>query len=78
MPGFLEVLRTNRNYRALWSGQLVSEIGDHFNNIAVFSLIMANSGSGAVVTASGMGAVGLVTQLLRPEQLVLSKDRYGR
>ena len=35
-------------------------------------------GSGAVVTASGMGAVGLVTQLFRPEQVaVVPHDCYG-
>jgi MFS family permease len=30
-------------------GQIVSEIGDHFNNIAVFSLAMETTGSGLVV-----------------------------
>ena len=39
----------NRNYRFTWSGQIVSEVGDHFNNIAVFSLALANTGSGLVV-----------------------------
>jgi hypothetical protein len=32
---FLALLRNNRNYRYLWLGQVVSEIGDHFNSIAV-------------------------------------------
>jgi MFS family permease len=50
MADFAELLRTNRNYRYTWMGQVVSEVGDHFNNIAVFSLVMANSGSGAVIT----------------------------
>ncbi len=30
--------------------QVVSEVGDHFNNIAVFSLVLAHTGSGMVVT----------------------------
>ena len=47
---FIELLRRNRNYRFGWSGQVVSEVGDHFNNIAVFSLALANTGSGMVVT----------------------------
>jgi hypothetical protein len=38
MTSFVRLLNTNRNYRATWMGQVVSEIGDHFNNIAVFSL----------------------------------------
>ncbi len=49
MTGFLELLRGNRNYRFTWSGQIVSEIGDQFNNVAVFSLALANTGSGFVV-----------------------------
>ncbi len=50
MAGFLDLLKANRNYRWTWSGQLVSEIGDHFNNVAVFSLALANTRSGLVVT----------------------------
>lgn len=50
MASFLELLRDNRNYRNTWIGQVVSEIGDHFNNIAVFSLALANTRSGLVVS----------------------------
>jgi MFS family permease len=50
MSDFLQLLKSNRNYRYAWSGQVVSEIGDHFNNVAVFSLALANTGSGLVVT----------------------------
>jgi MFS family permease len=50
MAGFLELLRENRNYRYTWAGQVVSEVGDHFNNIAVFSLALQATGSGLVVT----------------------------
>ena len=50
MASFLELLRANRNYRYTWTGQVVSEIGDHFNNIAVFSLALANTRSGLVVS----------------------------
>jgi MFS family permease len=49
MNDFPALLRRNRNYRYTWSGQIVSEVGDHFNNIAVFSLALANTGSGLVV-----------------------------
>ncbi len=50
MSDFTRLLKQNRNYRYTWCGQVVSEIGDHFNNIAVFSLAMAYTGSGMVVT----------------------------
>ncbi len=50
MSAFIRLLRENRNYRYTWTGQVVSEIGDHFNTIAVFSLALAVTKSGLVVT----------------------------
>jgi MFS family permease len=50
MISFTALLRQNRNYRYTWIGQVVSEIGDHFNNIAVFSLALATTRSGLVVS----------------------------
>lgn len=49
MREFLELLRRNRNYRNMWMGQVVSEIGDNFNNIAVFALAMSLTHSGLVI-----------------------------
>jgi MFS family permease len=46
---FSSLLRTNRNYRYTWFGQIVSEVGDHFNNIAVLSLAIEMTHSGGVV-----------------------------
>lgn len=51
MVTFPQLLRQNRNYRYAWFGQLVSEIGDHFNTIAVFSLALQTTRSGLVVSA---------------------------
>jgi MFS family permease len=50
MSAFTSLLLNNRNYRATWAGQVVSEIGDHFNNIAVMSLAMEHPRPGLVVT----------------------------
>src|SRR5690349_19415550 len=50
MLSFRALLSQNRNYRFTWTGQVVSEIGDHFNNIAVFSLALSNTKSGLVVS----------------------------
>lgn len=49
--GYITLLRGNRNFRSLWIGQIVSELGDWFNNIAVLALAMHLTGSGLVVTA---------------------------
>jgi MFS family permease len=50
MSSFTTLLRVNRNYRFTWFGQVVSEVGDHFNNIAVMSLAMQHANPGLVVT----------------------------
>ncbi len=50
MTALLTLLRRNRNYRYTWLGQVVSEVGDYFNAVAVLALIMQQSGSGLVVS----------------------------
>ncbi len=43
---YFSLLRSNRPFRNLWYGQVVSELGDWLNSIAIFSLILALGGSG--------------------------------
>lgn len=50
MSDFTQLLARNRNYRFMWMGQIVSEVGDHFNNVAVLSLAIADTHSGAVIS----------------------------
>jgi MFS family permease len=50
MMTLIALLRRNRNYRYTWIGQVVSEIGDYFNAVAVLALIMEQTGSGVVVS----------------------------
>ena len=38
--GYLELVRTNRDFRNLWLGQVVSELGDWFSIIAIFNLLL--------------------------------------
>lgn len=49
MSDFTRLLSRNRNYRCTWMGQIVSEAGDHFNNVAVLSLAIDEAHSGAVI-----------------------------
>jgi len=51
MLGFVQLLKQNPNYRSLWTGQIVSEIGDNFNTIAVLGLAMSTGGGGGVVSS---------------------------
>jgi MFS family permease len=51
MAGFTQLLKRNHNYRFTWFGQIVSEAGDNFNNVAVLSLAIEKTHSGAVIAA---------------------------
>lgn len=44
--GYLELLRGNPNFRLLWLGQVVSQMGDWFNTIALYTIILNLTGSG--------------------------------
>jgi predicted MFS family arabinose efflux permease len=44
--GYIELLRRNRNFRQLWLGQVVSQLGDWFDTIAVLTLVLNLTGSG--------------------------------
>ena len=76
MTAFLSLLRHNRNYRNMWIGQLVSEIGDHFNTIAVFSLAVARTKSGLVV--SGVLLSRAVPAMLIGPAAGVILDRFNR
>jgi Na+/melibiose symporter-like transporter len=43
---YIELLRRNRAFRQLWLGQVVSQMGDWFNTIALYTIILNLTGSG--------------------------------
>lgn len=47
--GYLELLRSNNDFRNLFIGQLVSQTGDWFNSVALFTLLLSLTGSGEAV-----------------------------
>ncbi len=73
LPG---LLRNNRNYRYTWMGQVVSEIGDYFNNVAVLALVMEKSGSGLVV--SGVFLSRAIPAVLAGPVAGVLLDRFDR
>jgi MFS family permease len=54
VTSFWTLLRRNSNYRYTWMGQVVSEVGDHFNTIAVVSLALNIPGGSSVVVGGVM------------------------
>src|ERR1044072_4542796 len=61
--GYVRLVRTNANFRRLWSAQVVSEIGDWFYTLAIYSLLLQLTGSASSV------ALALVLQVL-PQTLI--------
>jgi len=72
----LRLLRRNRNYRWTWLGQVVSEIGDHFNNVAVLALVIERTGSGLAV--STLMVARAVPAVLAGPAAGVALDRFDR
>jgi MFS family permease len=74
--GYFGLLRTNRDFRMLWLGQVVSQLGDWFDTIALFTLVLRLTGSGRAV---GLVLVArfLPSVVLGPLSGVLA-DRFNR
>lgn len=49
LAAYWHLLRDNRNVRLLWSAQVVSEMGDWFYSVAIFSFLLELTGSAQVV-----------------------------
>ncbi len=47
--GYVKLLRNNKAFRRLWYGQVVSQLGDWFDSIALFALLLRLTGSGQAV-----------------------------
>ena len=74
--GYLELLQNNPNFRQIWLGQVVSQMGDWFNTIALYSIVLTLTGSGRAV---GLVLVArfLPTVFVGPLAGVVA-DRYSR
>ena len=49
MNPYLALLKQNRNFRLLYIGQTISQLGDWFNTVAVFALVLDLTGSATMV-----------------------------
>ena len=55
---YKRLIRDNRNFRLLWSAQIVSELGDWFYSVAIFSFLLQTAGTAKSV------ALAFVLQVL--------------
>lgn len=58
MGSYWRIVRENRNFRRLWMAQIVSEIGDWFYTLAIYTLLLQLTGRASSV------ALALVLQVL--------------
>jgi len=63
LTAYLRLLRRNSNFRRLWLAQIVSELGDWFYTLAIYSLLLQLTGRASSV------ALALVLQVL-PQTLI--------
>src|SRR2546426_4536374 len=74
--GYATLLRGNRGFRFLWLGQVVSQMGDWFDTIAVYTIALRLTGSGRAV-ALIMVARFLPSVIMGPLSGVIA-DRFSR
>lgn len=76
MHEYIDLLRKNANYRNLWLGSVISQLGDWFNLIASAELITSLTDSGVAVSSLFLARF-LPLFLFSPFAGVLA-DRYSR
>ena len=74
--GYLALVRTNRNFRFLWIGQVVSLLGDWFDLIASAALISHLTRSGLAV--GSLFVVRMLAPFLVSPLAGVLADRYNR
>jgi len=74
--GYLELVRSNADFRNLWIGQVISLFGDWFNLIASASLIALLTQSGLAV--GGLFVVRMLAQFLASPIGGVLADRFNR
>ncbi len=75
-PGYIALIRSNRSFRYLWSGQIISLCGDWFNLIASAALIATLTQSGTAV--GGLFVVRMLAPFLVSPIAGVVADRYSR
>lgn len=76
LSAYWRLIRDNRNVRLLWSAQIVSELGDWFYSVAIFSFLLELTGSAQLVALAFLMQV-LPQVVMSPSAGVIN-DRISR
>ncbi len=84
LKAYWTLLRTNRNVRVLWFAQVISELGDWFYAVAIYSLLLELTGSARSVAFATVAMVfpqvlvspmaGVVNDRLKRRQVMIVAD----
>src|SRR5208283_5007530 len=89
LASYLRLLRGNRNFRRLWLAQIVSEIGDWFYTLSIYTLLLQLTGHAGSVALALMLQVlpqtfvgptaGVVNDRLKRKHVMIAADlvRFG-
>jgi MFS family permease len=76
VSAYWDLLRGNRNLRLLWTAQIVSEMGDWFYSVAIFSFLLELTGSAQMVALAFLMQV--LPQVFMAPTAGLINDRVSR
>ena len=84
LASYARLLRLNRNFRRLWMAQIVSEVGDWFYSLAIYTLLLQLTGrAGSVALALVLQvlpqtfvvpAAGIINDRVRRKQVMITAD----
>jgi MFS family permease len=84
MRGYARLLRSNVNFRRLWAAQIVSEIGDWFYTLSIYTLLLQLTGQASSVGVALMlqvlpqtfigPAAGVVNDRIRRKRVMITAD----
>jgi MFS family permease len=76
LASYWHLLRSNRNLRLLWTAQIVSEMGDWFYSVAIFSFLLELTGSAQMVALAFLMQV--LPQVFMAPMAGVINDRISR
>jgi MFS family permease len=76
LSAYWHLLRGNRNLRLLWTAQIVSEMGDWFYSVAIFSFLLELTGSAQMVALAFLMQV--LPQVFMAPMAGVINDRISR
>ena len=84
LSAYLHLVRRNHNFRRLWAAQIVSEIGDWFYSLAIYSLLLQITGQARsvgvalvlqVIPQTLFGPLsGIVNDRIRRKRVMITSD----